>query len=168
MTESAKTTREEREPRKVRVLVLLVLLGTFAVGAVAGAGVSRWLAVRAFPPPPPPPMLPIPVHELDLTPEQHDKLRVIVDRHRPELEAILRETFPKARAINEQIEKEVREILTEPQRKKLDEIKLRRPPPPPPPPPGGFPPGPPPPGFPPPPGGPPGFPPPPPPPPPQF
>lgn len=61
----------------------------------------------------------------------------ILERHRPDLEAILRETFPRVRAISELTEREVRAILTPEQQRQLDQLKARRRPPPPGPPPSG-------------------------------
>jgi len=126
----------ESTPRKIRVMSALLLIGTFAAGAVTGAGILRFLG----PPPGPPhhgrgrpPMFaPLPLEELELSAEQKTKIREILERHRPELEAILQESFPKVRAINDKVEKEVRGVLTAEQQKELDELKRRRPPPPPP------------------------------------
>ncbi|MBI2894025.1 MAG: periplasmic heavy metal sensor [Deltaproteobacteria bacterium] len=133
----------EASPRKIRLLTALVLFGTFVVGVIGGAGLCRWLGPPA-PPHPPPHFQPGhlgPFAELGLSGEQERRAREIMERHRPELEAILHETFPKVRAINERMARELREVLTPEQRSKLDEIEARRPPPPPP----GFPPPPPPP-----------------------
>lgn len=129
-------TRAEASPRTVRWMSALVLVGTFAAGTVTGAGVCRWAsnAQSAQRPPPPPMTAPLPLHELELTPEQRVKVHAVFERHRPELETILRESFPKVRSINEKIEAEVRELLTPEQRARLDQIKARRPAPPGPPP----------------------------------
>jgi hypothetical protein len=120
----------ERSPRQIRLLTALLLFGTFLFGAVAGVGLSRW---NRMPPPPPRPVpfLPGPPGALKLTPEQEAKAHAITERHRPQLEAILRESFPKVQAINELMEKELREILTQEQCKTLDEMKVHRPPMPP-------------------------------------
>ena len=153
-------TSAESSPRTVRLLTAILLVATFAAGSVAGAGLCRWVS----PKPPPPPMFPpIPLEELGLSAEQQRNAHDIVERHRPELEAILRETYPKVRAVNQQTQRELREVLTSEQRARLDEFEARRPPPrpgppgqpppppdshgpprPPLPPPFGFPPGPPP------------------------
>ena len=120
--------RNERadSPLRIRVMTALVIVGTFVAGAVAGAGVCRWMTPRAGPPPPP---MHLPLRELGLSPEQEQQARAIADRHREELESILRGTYPKVRAVNDKIEAELREILTPEQQKKLDEVKERRPPP---------------------------------------
>lgn len=118
--------RIDESPLRIRVMTALVIVGTFVAGVVAGAGVCRWMAPRAGPPPPP---MHLPLRELGLTADQEAKARDIAERHRDELESILRSTYPKVRAVNEQIETELRQILTPEQQKKLDEIKTRRPPP---------------------------------------
>jgi len=117
----------ERSPRQIRVLTALLLFGTFVLGAVAGAGLSHW---NRFPPPPQrhAPFLPGPPGALGLTSDQEAKAREITERYRPELEAVWREGFPKVRAINEKMEKELREVLTPEQQKILDEMKAHRPP----------------------------------------
>jgi hypothetical protein len=71
--------------------------------------------------------LPGPPGALKLTLEQEAKAHEITERYRPQLEAILRANFPKVQALNEQMEKELREILTLEQTKILDEMKAHRP-----------------------------------------
>jgi hypothetical protein len=121
----------ERTPRQIRLLTALFLFGTFLLGAVAGAGLSQWNRMPPQHPPRPAPFLPGPPGALKMTPAQETKAHEITERYRPELEAVLREHFPKVKAINEKMEKELREILTPEQRKLLDEMKARRPPHPP-------------------------------------
>jgi hypothetical protein len=64
--------------------------------------------------------------ELGLTPEQHEKAKPILAKHRATVEAALKETFPQVRAADEQLDRELRPILTDTQRRKLDEILSRR------------------------------------------
>jgi hypothetical protein len=122
-----------RTPRQIRLLTALLLFGTFMVGLVTGGGLCRLLGPPPppFPPPPPPPFL-APLGELELTPRQQEQARAILERHRPELDALVREAFPRVRAIHEQMMVELRPLLTPAQRTKLDAIQARRPPPPPP------------------------------------
>jgi Spy/CpxP family protein refolding chaperone len=126
---------------RIRAATALVIVGTFLAGAAAGAGALRWASPRR---PPPPPPMGLPIRELGLSVEQEAKVTEITERHRDELDAILREMYPKVRAVNDEVEKEVRTVLTADQQKRLDELKARRPPPMPrggPPPPGPPPPG---------------------------
>lgn len=131
----------EASPKRIRLLSAVLLLATFAAGTVTGAGVSRWASnAHGMHRPPPPMTAPLPLHELNLTPDQQQKVHAVIERHRPELETILRESFPRVRAVNDKIEEEVREVLTAEQRAKLDQLKAQRaahPGPPPGPPPGG-------------------------------
>jgi Spy/CpxP family protein refolding chaperone len=122
----------ERSPRQIRLLTALLLFGTFLFGAVAGAGFSRCMQPPRPHGPWRPPFLPGPPGALQLTPAQEAKTKEITDRYRPRLEAVIRENFPKLQAINEQMENELRELLTPAQRQKLDEMKAHRPPMPPP------------------------------------
>jgi Spy/CpxP family protein refolding chaperone len=115
---------------RVRVVTALVIAGVFVSGAVVGAGIYRWGSSAG-----PAEGLPhgqgaglwLPLEGLDLTPEQDAKVSAIMDQRRGELESIVRQTFPQVRAINEQMQQEVRAILTPEQQRRWDEQKLRRP-----------------------------------------
>lgn len=154
-------TSEAGPLRSIRLLTALLLVGTFAFGSVTGVALTLWARsdLRGPPPGGPPPFGPLPLHELELSPEQRARAEAIFERHRPALDAIRQEGFPKVRKINEQLESEVRELLTPEQLARLEQLKAQRPPRPPGPPPFGGPPHgfgipiPPPPGAPPPPGG---------------
>jgi len=116
-------------PRTIRLMTALLLLATFALGSVAGAGLTRWVLADALRDGSgrPPHFGPLPLRELDLSDQQRDKAWAILERHRSELDAVLRENFPRVKAINERIEDEVRELLTPEQRNRLDELKRRGP-----------------------------------------
>ncbi len=126
---------------RVRLLTALLLVATFAAGTVTGAGIYRWVDSGHGHPGPPPMPAPIPFEELNLSAEQQDKIHAIFEAHRPELDALIRQAYPKVQAINEQMDREMRAVLTPEQQARFDQIKARRPPqpPPPPPPPGGGP-----------------------------
>jgi len=121
----------ERSPRQIRLLTALLLFGTFLFGAVAGAGLSHWDYRPQHSSRPYAPFLPGPPGALNLTARQEAKSHEITERYRPQLEAILRASFPKVQALNEQMEKELRDLLTPEQIKILDEMKAHRPPMPP-------------------------------------
>ena len=116
----------ERGSRRVRLVTGLVLAGVFAAGAVSGLGLARWLGPRAPPPPGPPIMRAF--HQLGLSAEQQRQTREILESHKPELEAILRETFPRVRAVNEQVSEELRAILTPEQARRLTRLEAQLPP----------------------------------------
>ncbi len=119
----------ETSTRRLRLWTALLVLAIFLVGAATGAG-----AVHLFRPggpmgppgrggPPFPPAgapLPPGLAGLDLTPEQEKTARALMEKRRPEMEAVLRETFPKFEAIRRQYEADLRPFLTEAQARKLD------------------------------------------------
>jgi Spy/CpxP family protein refolding chaperone len=104
----------------------LIVLLTFALGAATGAGVHAWAGPHHHRPPPGPPLY---LHELELTDEQRRAADPIFETHRAAIEAVMRESFPKMRALNDQMEDELRPLLTAAQAEKLDELKSRPPPP---------------------------------------
>jgi hypothetical protein len=134
----------EASSNKVRFLTGLLLLAVFVVGNVSGAALYFWFA--------PQPIhrhhqgLPPPFGQLGLSKEKEREVMRVFDKHRPELEAILRETYPKARAVFDVIDKEISVFLTDEQKKKLQQFDKKPPfggpmgfgpnPPPPPPSPG--------------------------------
>ena len=87
------------------MLTALLLVATFASGTLTGAAITLWVRPDAHEPPGPPPFGPLPLDELGLAPEQRQRADTIFERHRPELDAILQEGFPKVRRVNDQIDK---------------------------------------------------------------
>lgn len=115
---------DEKSPTKIRIVTALLLFGVFASGVITGAGLFHWLN-----PPPffrPPRGLPGPFSELGLSKEQEEKVVEIFEKHRPKLDAILQQTFPKARKVFDAIDQEVRTVLTAEQKKKFDTIKREK------------------------------------------
>jgi len=120
-------------PRRLHLWTALVLVAVFAAGAATGAGLA-W----AFRPPghrpgpaarrPPGDGLPPFVAELGLSPDQLAQARAIAERHRAEIEAVVQESFPRVRAVQEQVDQEIRAILTPEQATRFDELRSRRPP----------------------------------------
>ena len=115
--------------RRLHLWSGLIVLGVFLAGALAGAGVFAWLR-----PLPAPPRFPGGFHallrELDLTPEQQRQARAIAEKRHAAMEEVLKQTFPQVRAAQEEMDRELRAILTDAQAKKFDEIRARHPPPP--------------------------------------
>jgi Spy/CpxP family protein refolding chaperone len=111
----------------VRLWATVVLIAVFIIGAASGAALWH-VCMKPKRPHHPPMMGHIPTDELNLTDDQQQKVEKIFESYRPQLDAVLNETFPKVRAINEEIEKKVLDLLTDEQKKKFEEIKARRPP----------------------------------------
>lgn len=113
-------------PGSIRVWAVLVLTAVFIIGAAAGAAIWHViLGNHAFMPPPM--MGPLPMRGLNLSAEQQEEMDEIFQAHRPELDAVLAETAPKVRAINEKIEARFLTVLTDEQKKRFDEMKAQRP-----------------------------------------
>ena len=113
--------------------LFLVVVGIFCAGGATGFAVSPFVHPPHHPSRGPPPWL----HELELSEEQRKTAESIFERHRADVDAIMRDTFPRIRVRNEQMEQELKAVLSPEQVKKLDEIRARRPLRPPPPPPDG-------------------------------
>jgi len=109
----------------LRLRAFGLLAAMFAVGAVAGAGISRLAAPRPLHLGPPGMDL---LGQLALSAEQRTKADKIFERHRPELDAILRETMPRVRQVQETIDREVRDLLDPGQARRFDELRANRPP----------------------------------------
>ena len=120
-------------PRRIHLLAALVVLTAFLAGAVAGIGLQRWAAPPPAPreaPPLPPGANRVPPHlrALGLTAEQERQAAEIFERHKPEMEAVLREAYPRMREVVERTQKEIRALLDPEQQRKLDEMEKHGPP----------------------------------------
>jgi Spy/CpxP family protein refolding chaperone len=112
----------------LRLRALALLLVVFVAGGFAGAGLARLHAPR-WPHPPPPGAGPY--SQLGLTADQEARAQQVFEKHRAELDAILHETMPRVRAVQDTIDAEMRSVLTPDQIRRLDELKANAPPPPP-------------------------------------
>ena len=100
-------------PRRMRLLTAGVLAATFALGAITGVGISRWLLAARHDAAEDLPRGPWPLRELDLSDEQRSQIRDIFERHRPKLDSVLRESFPLVRTVHEAIDREIRDVLNQ-------------------------------------------------------
>ena len=109
--------------RPPRIRVVAVVLAIFAAGAASGFALRTYLR-------PPFPMLragqPPWLRELDLTEAQRKSADDIFARHRADVDVIMKDSFPKVRARNEQMEQELKAVLSPEQQTKLEEIRARR------------------------------------------
>ena len=118
-----------------RLAAALVFLGVFAAGVATGLPLDRWLHPPMGPPglcgPPgperDPDFLPRPYDRLGLDRRQMDQARPIVDRHRREMEALIRETVPRLRALRTELEREMRPLLDPAQARRLDDMLAHHP-----------------------------------------
>lgn len=110
----------------MRLRAFFLLAAMFVVGALAGAGLVRHLGLPAPQPPRPPPLEAL--ARLGLTPDQEAKARAVIERHRPELDAIVQETMPRVRAVQDAIDRELAALLTPEQARRLEELKRNAPP----------------------------------------
>jgi Spy/CpxP family protein refolding chaperone len=112
----------------LRWSAVALLLAIFAAGAFSGAGMYRWASHAQEPRHPHPERGPGMIHrELGLSADQEKRVEAIMQKYRPELEAVIRETFPRVKAVHEKMDAEIRTILTDEQRQKFDEMQSRRP-----------------------------------------
>ena len=111
----------------MRFRAFALLAAMFVVGAFAGAGLVRFVD-RPHPMPPRPPGMEL-FSRLGLSPEQEVRARAIFEKHRPELDAIVRETMPRVRVVQETVDREMAEILTPEQARRFEELKRNMPPP---------------------------------------
>ncbi len=120
---------DDTSTRRLHVWSALIVLWGILCGAAAGAGIFAWLRHEPMRGHPHHGWLPVHFGELGLTSEQQVKANAILEKQRAAVEAAIKETFPRVRAAEVEMEREMRAILTESQAKKLDEILARRPPP---------------------------------------
>lgn len=106
-----------------KVFAVVILVAVFLIGAASGA--AAWYAITTSRHPPM--HGPIPLHLLELTTEQKAKVHDIFEAHRPKLDAVIKSTFPKVQAINQEIEDEVKSLLTAEQKEKFESIHSERP-----------------------------------------
>lgn len=115
-----------------RLWALLALAGLFLLGTLAGGLGAHLYYARAIdrPPPGPPPIFgrfmgPRLERALDLTPEQADQLRRVLEESRREAEAMRREMAPRMREMMVRGEARIEEILTPEQHERFDELRRR-------------------------------------------
>ena len=115
-----------REPSvwRARLGAIALLLSVFSTGAVAGVALYRWVERDMRPEPPFGPLGML--GELHLSETQMPQAQAIFDRYRPQLDSVLRESFPKMRAVQDQIDAEIMRILNDTQKRQFELMKKRR------------------------------------------
>jgi Spy/CpxP family protein refolding chaperone len=110
-------------------LAALALSSMFAVGATCGVLADRTL----LGPHPHRFELPLggdvllrdPFGELGLSADQRKKIDTLFEHHHTEVDAVVRESEPKMRALSEKMDREMQEILTPEQRERLKTARHR-------------------------------------------
>jgi hypothetical protein len=122
------TDVDDKSPLGIKWSAIALLLGIFVAGAVSGAGICHWAVLDHGPMGHPPHGGPLSMHrDLDLTEAQAMQIEAIMSKYRPELDAVIRETFPRVKAVHEKIDREIRPLLNDEQRRRFDEMKSHRP-----------------------------------------
>jgi len=116
---------------RVRARGIVLLVVAFLAGGVLGMSVERFRTVRGGPSirpdsglgaarPARPGELPRIYQRLDLSQAQRDSMRAILERARPKTDSLMRRTLPLLRMYRDSIQQELRSVLTEEQRVRLD------------------------------------------------
>ena len=131
--------------RRARARGAAVLFVTFVSGVLAGAAImhvarlapSAKPAVATSAAPPPPERVienmkmartgvPVLYETLNLTPAQRFAIARIMEVNRPKTDSLLRETWPKLRALLDSIQLQVEQVLTPEQRARLADLRRGR------------------------------------------
>lgn len=116
---------------KVKVSLIIVIV--FLVGFFTGTGVvATFLYINKplmhfdGPPPPPPGMIMEKMtRDLDLTPDQQEKVQEIMDRTRDKMMALREKNRPKFKSILQQSQQEIAAVLDSGQKEKFDRMQKR-------------------------------------------
>lgn len=125
---------------RIYLLSAAVLLVTFILGAFTGAGLMTTYSPDPMKAPPPrhhggekgmrdgdgPMFHPLPLSDLKLSTDQEDKILSILEKNRPQLDAIFEDTFPKLQAATAKMDKKIREVLNDEQKVKFDQMLEER------------------------------------------
>ncbi|MDP8254671.1 MAG: hypothetical protein P9M14_02885 [Candidatus Alcyoniella australis] len=119
--------------RRATLIAVLILAGIFLTGIATGAALVTWLRPSGPPGPPPfavngPSGLPQPFASYGLDSDQLRLAQPIVERHRVEVEAAVKEVFPQIHAVREQFDREMQTILTPEQNRRFKEFLASHPP----------------------------------------
>jgi hypothetical protein len=129
---------------RARVRGLLVIGAVFLSGALLGAAIDRFVRGRARPPSsgelaasafvPTEDVvanmkmagtgIPVVYEALQLTPDQRERIRALMEAIRPATDSLLRESWPQLRTLLDSLQRGVEQVLTTEQRARL--VAMRR------------------------------------------
>jgi Spy/CpxP family protein refolding chaperone len=112
----------QSSPTRTRTLILSLLLLAFIAGASSGVAGRRLLAPRMGVRTQIADMSTL-LDQLDLSVEQRQRADSIVSRKAPRSTAIMLETIERLREVADSVDRELRDVLTDDQRRKLDAIR---------------------------------------------
>ena len=112
---------------RARVVAGMLLVITFLSGALAGNAFERVRSARVEIRVRTHAGIPAAFDELALTREQRRQIEGILERGRPRTEAVMEEIFPRVRAVTDSVDAEIRVVLTEDQRRRLDARRAKSP-----------------------------------------
>ena len=121
-----------RTPRRARLLGMALLAATFLTGTLAGAAIDQAVAARQPDPAadagrrcdgPPGKKTQAILHQLDLTPEQRERVDAIMERRRRQADAFWEREGPRMRSIVDSTRAEIRAVLTPEQRAEYDRLR---------------------------------------------
>jgi len=116
----------EPTPGRARRWAVLVVVLAFAAGALAGAGaVHLHHACRTGHGDAASHPLPPPLAALDLTGDQLAKVREVLDRYHPRIQAVMRESWPRLKPVFDEMAVEINVFLTPDQRARFDAERQR-------------------------------------------
>ncbi len=118
---------------RIKLQGIALLFLAFVVGILAGAAGECLRATRDEPVRPfargpgmfRPGELPPWYEELDLTPEQREKITEILKQTRPLTDSIMQEMLPRIRGVTDSVRAEIGSLLNPEQREKLDKLEER-------------------------------------------
>ncbi|HEV8410828.1 MAG TPA: hypothetical protein VGQ30_09985 [Gemmatimonadaceae bacterium] len=101
----------------------LLLLVVFGAGVAVGAAIDHSRAPVAAAPMPPqggPGRLPPYLERMDLTQDQHAKIKAILDAQRPKVDTVMNGVLPRLRALSDTTFAQIRDVLTPEQQTRFD------------------------------------------------
>jgi Spy/CpxP family protein refolding chaperone len=107
----------------------LLLVVVFGAGIAVGAAIDHSRAANVAMAPPPqagPGHLPPYLERMDLTQEQHEKIRAILDAQRPKVDTVMDGILPRLRALSDTTFAQIRGVLTPEQQTQFDHDRPRR------------------------------------------
>jgi Spy/CpxP family protein refolding chaperone len=107
---------------------------TLLLAVVFGAGIAVGAAIdhsRGAAPPPfegarPPGPLPMWLVQMDLSEDQHARIRAILDAQRPKVDAVMNGILPRLQVLSDSTFTEIRGVLTPEQQARFDRDRPRR------------------------------------------